>query len=319
MELVSLARNPVPSGGASGFFRGYDGALLRYARWDATRAPRRGTVCCFTGRNEFIEKYFEVVADLRRRGFAVVVMDWRGQGGSHRALRNKRKAHVEDFSEYDEDLGCFMREIVLPDCPPPYIALAHSMGGNILIRNASSPGSWFERIVLTSPMLEIHPSQLGLPPALAWAAAEVASLVGMGRSYVWGGTDFIAEPLNFEANEVTTDRERYMRNCAIVETMPDLSVGSPTYRWMRAAFRSCRMLVRPSYAARVRVPMLIFVAGRDTIVSQRATEDFAARLKVGSHVLLPLAKHEILQETDDVRARFWAALDAYLSADAAVA
>ena len=35
-----------------------------------------------------IEKYFEVVGELRRRGFAVAVLDWRGQGGSSRLLRN---------------------------------------------------------------------------------------------------------------------------------------------------------------------------------------------------------------------------------------
>ena len=312
MELVALARNPVPSGATSGAFKGYDGAPLRYAWWDATQTPRRGTVCCFTGRNESIEKYFEVIADLRRRGFSVAIMDWRGQGGSYRVLRNKRKAHIKDFSEYDEDLGCFMRQIVLPDCPPPYIALAHSMGGNILIRNASSPGSWFERMVLTSPMLEIHRDQLGMPQTLAWTTSELATAVGMGSAYVWGGTDFIPEPLSFEANEVTTNRERYMRNVAIVETRPELSVGSPTYSWMRAAFRSCRWITSPPYALEVRVPILMFVAGRDTVISQRAVEDFAAKLKVGSNVLLPLAKHEILQELDEVRARFWAALDVEL-------
>ena len=113
---------------------------LRFARWDATRGPRRGTVCLFGGRGEFIEKYFEVVADLRRRGFAVATMDWRGQGGSGRALSNPRKGHVRDFAQYDNDLFRFMKEIVLPDCPPPFTALAHSMGANILIRNAGKPG-----------------------------------------------------------------------------------------------------------------------------------------------------------------------------------
>jgi len=33
---------------------------------------------------------------------------------------------------------------------------------------------------------------------------------------------------------------------------------------------------------------------------------------------LPTSRHEILMETDDIRARFWAAFDAYL-ADAAAA
>ena len=68
--LVALARNPVPSGAVVGMFEGYDGRPMRFARWEPTRTPHRGTVCCFTGRSEFIERYFETIADLRRRGFA---------------------------------------------------------------------------------------------------------------------------------------------------------------------------------------------------------------------------------------------------------
>ena len=73
MPLVSLAKNPVPSGATAGYLTSFDGTKLRVARWDATRAPMRGTVVIVPGRTEFIEKYFEVVADLRRRGYAVVV------------------------------------------------------------------------------------------------------------------------------------------------------------------------------------------------------------------------------------------------------
>ena len=62
-----------------------------------------------------------------------------------------------------------------------------------------------------------------------------------------------------------------------------------------------------------------FAAGMDTIVSTQAIEEFALRLKVGTHVLIPQARHEILQETDELRQRFWAAFDAYLGVDAATA
>ena len=94
MQLVSLARNPIPSGASVGSFSGYDGLPLRFATWAATRGPRRGTVCIFQGRTEFIERYFETVSDLRRRGFAVAIMDWRGQGGSGRPIGHPRKGHV---------------------------------------------------------------------------------------------------------------------------------------------------------------------------------------------------------------------------------
>jgi lysophospholipase len=75
----------------------------------------------------------------------------------------------------------------------------------------------------------------------------------------------------------------------------------------------------PDYPLKVEVPLLLFAAGMDSIVSTTAIEEFAVRLKIGTHVLIPQARHEILQEVDEVRQRFWAAFDAYLGVDAAAA
>ena len=313
IPLVGLARNPIPSGPVVGTFPGYDGRPLRFARWDATRTPKRGTMCVFAGRTEFIEKYFEVVADLQRRGFAVAMMDWRGQGGSARPLANdKRKGHVRDFNEYDRDLACFMREVVLPDCPPPFHALGHSMGAHILIRNSTATGSWFDRMILIAPMLELHRASVGLPNWVARSAAEFGTALGAGRFYVAGGSRSAGESDSFEGNTLTSDKERWLRAQMLVKAEPSLGLGSPTYSWLRAAYRSMAKLANPLFAARVKVPMLIFVAGADTIVEPGAIEAFATRLKLGTHVILPTARHEILQEDDEIRTRFWAAFDAYL-------
>src|ERR1700680_356190 len=119
MTLVSIPANPVPEDVVTGTLKTPDGVSLRYARF-APPPGRKGTVCLFQGRAEFIEKYFETVRDLRARGFAVATLDWRGQGLSDRALRNSRKGYVRDFSHYDVDLDTFIREVVLPDCPPPF-------------------------------------------------------------------------------------------------------------------------------------------------------------------------------------------------------
>ena len=312
MHLVSLAKNPIPSGAVVGTFGGYDKAPLRYAWWDATRGPKRGTVCLFGGRGEFIEKYFEVIADLRRRGFAVATMDWRGQGGSWRPLANPRKGHIADFAEYDADLLRFMKDIVLPDCPPPFVALAHSMGGNILLRNAGKPGSWFERMVLTAPMIAFAEAKIGYPQGLARLYAEIAAGIGLSRLYVPGGSDAAEEAAEFEGNPLTSDRERWTPNKAVIEIAPDHGLGSPTIGWLRAAYRSCAHLRTPGYAQTIGVPLLIFAAGNDEIVSTSAIEQFAVGLKVGTQLLVPNARHEILQEADSMRQRFWAAFDAYL-------
>src|SRR4051812_29253565 len=154
MTLISIPANPVPEDVVSGTLTTPDGVSLRYARW-APPPGRKGTICLFQGRAEFIEKYFETIRDLRARGFAVATLDWRGQGMSQRLLGNPRKGYVRDFSDYELDLDAFINDVVLPDCPPPVFALAHSMGATVLLRAAYKGHRWFDRSVLLAPLISL--------------------------------------------------------------------------------------------------------------------------------------------------------------------
>src|SRR5690606_36637332 len=91
MDLYGIDSNPVPEGAVVGEIATSDGVRLRTAIWRGTARRSLCTVCIFQGRAESIERYFETVSDLRRRGFTVASFDWRGQGGSERRLRNPRK------------------------------------------------------------------------------------------------------------------------------------------------------------------------------------------------------------------------------------
>ena len=64
MDLVSIPANPVPEGAVTGMLKTRDGVSVRFARWHPPPG-RKGTVCIFQGRAEFIEKYFETVRELR--------------------------------------------------------------------------------------------------------------------------------------------------------------------------------------------------------------------------------------------------------------
>ena len=315
-QLVGLAKNPVPSGAVVGTLTATDGKALRFMRWEANQSPRRGTVCLFGGRTEFAEKYFEAVADLRRRGFAVASLDWRGQGGSERLLPNPRKGHARDFADHDADLNLFMRQIVLPDSPPPYIGLAHSMGGNILLRAAARSNLWFDKIVLSAPMIRINRKSLPMARVFAKMTTSAMYRLGAATSYVPGGSDDYGETWPFEANFLTTDRERFVRNNAIVVAEPALGLGSPTYGWMHAAFASMHAITQASHLAAIKVPVLFVLGSNDPIADSPFIEDYATRLKLARSITIPFARHEILQERDDVRQQFWAAFDAFAGASA---
>jgi len=294
----------------SGTLTAFDGAELRYARWRPPARGRKGTVCLFGGRTEFIEKYFETISDLRQRGFAVAIMDWRGQGGSSRSLRNGFKGHVESFTEYDADLAQFMSEVVLPDCPPPYFALAHSMGANIVLRAACARDCWFERMVFAAPLIRFGKGapSLGLIDGLA----QLAVFFGLGDAYIPSGKDEAIELGPFEGNRLTSDRRRFDRNRLILEAAPQLGLGAPTIAWVRAAVESMTIVNAFGFPPQVHVPVLMIAAGEDRVVSNLAIEELAMQLRAGARVVIDGARHELLQEREGLREQLWAAFDAFV-------
>jgi lysophospholipase len=308
MTLVSIPANPVPENVVTGTIKTPDGAELRFARW-APPSGRKGTVCVFTGRSETIEKYFETVRDLRDRGFAVAMIDWRGQGHSSRRLRDPRKGYVRSFADYEVDVETFVQQVVLPDCPPPYFALAHSMGGTVLLRLAHAGKRWFDRVVLSAPMIDLPGRRTALPVRLLLRTLRVA---GQGGRYVPGGNDAMAGLEPFVSNPVTSDPVRYARNAAILEEDPTLGIASPTVAWADAAFSAMHTFRAVHYPSQIRQPILMLAASSDMVVSTSAIEEFAYHLRAGSHLVIAGARHEILQEQDRYRGQFWAAFDAFV-------
>ena len=154
MRLVSTPDDPVPPYPTLFALRTADGVLLRAVSWAPPHASR-GTVAIFTGRAEFIEKYYETVRDLLARGLSVAILDWRGQGGSERQLRNPRKGHIDDFSLYERDFVAFFAEVLELSSPRPWFGLGHSMGAAILLAIARAGRCPLERLVLCSPMIAL--------------------------------------------------------------------------------------------------------------------------------------------------------------------
>lgn len=258
MSLISNPANPVPADVVTGALKTPDGVSLRFARW-APPPGRKGTVCLFQGRSDFIEKYFETVRDLRARGFAVATLDWRGQGMSDRALPDRRKGYVRSFSEYQIDLDCFIKEIVLPDCPSPIFALAHAMGATVLLRAAHAGLRWFDRMVLLAPMIALPGMPHSRPIRMLVRGMR---LMGLGSSYVPGGGPSVVMQRPFSGNVFTSDPVRYARNVAVLEAEPSLAIGSPTVAWTDSAFRVMREMGEPRYPLQIRQPILIIAAGQ---------------------------------------------------------
>ncbi len=315
-ELFAHPDNPIPATAQCEVVTAADGVALRVARWKPTgRKSARGTVLVISGRAEFIERWFETIQDLRRRGFHVLSFDWRGQGGSDRLTRNPKKGHVRRFSDYQRDLAAIISG-PLASMPEPHAVLAHSMGAALCLEAASQGRLPVKRLVALAPMVGLS---MVSQPELAARFAAVFDTLGFGASFIPGGGATSISTKPFDGNRLTSDPVRYARNAALAAEAGHLSIGDPTIRWVHEAFRFMARMQDVNLPLRVTTPTLVIGAGQDPIVDTRAVERFASRLKTGSALILPAARHEIPMETDAIRADFWAAFDAFVPGETIIA
>ena len=302
--LIATAAAPIPPRGAAEWITGFGGARLRAGLFTPEGTPR-GSVVLSPGRTEVIEKYFEVVGELTARGLVVLVHDWRGQGLSHRALPDRLKGHALGYRDFLEDyarlLAAFEARL-----PKPWIAVGHSMGGCLTaLALAQGQANRFAGAVLSAPMLGLAAARrMAGARLLAWISARFR-----GGGYVFGQS---GDPFgdNFETNSLTHDPARYARQCAQVIEHRDLALGAPTWGWLDFAFAATGWLARPANAARLTTPLTIVAAGDDKLVDNDGARKLAAQVPDARYVEIPGAYHEIMMETDDIRAVWWREFDA---------
>lgn len=299
--------NPEPPGTVFAPFETQDGIALRGAYW-APQGLARGTLVALQGRSETIEKYFETIGEWLMRGFAVFAFDWRGQGGSARLLADPRKGHVRAFSDYQIDLSAAMAWLEAHDAPRPFFGFGHSMGGAVLIDALSRNPDLFTRAVTTAPMLDVV-----LIRNTEWAGGLASFLTGfgMGTRYVPRGGPEPALFKPFADNILSRDPARHRRSQRILETVPQLALGDPTIQWVAESFREMARLRRA--AGSISTPLLGVASARDRVTSTPAAQAFFDTLPHGEFLALADCEHEILIETDQTRAWFWRAFDAFMA------
>jgi lysophospholipase len=303
MAFVRVPGNDVPEGAEEHWIEGRGGVKLRVLTAPPLTPSPRGSVIVAPGRTEFIEKYFEVIRELQARGFAVFCIDWRGQGLSGREVENGQKGHFLSFDDPVNDLSTALR-VFADRLPRPHIGLAHSMGGGILLRALQTRRVELDAAAFSAPMWGIA----GLTN-LAKRYSRFMTSLGVGGLYAPSvSTKWKREA--FKRNPVTHDRARHTLCQDLITEEPRLALAGPTLGWVAAAADMIEGFHQPGALAHVKIPILVATAAEEELVDNPSHAAVAAQLPNATHVTVPGAKHEILMETDDLRAQFWAAFDA---------
>jgi lysophospholipase len=300
------AGNPAPTDYTSGYFTGHRGTRIRYALFRSPIMPARGTVVLLQGRNEFIEKYFELIRDLNAMGLWVATYDLRGQGGSDRLRKHPRKGHVRRFEDYERDLEMFLEQIVLPDARLPFFLVAHSTGALIALSAAPRLANRISRMVLSAPYVGFHGQPL--PEKLVRPLAAAMSWTGFGGARLGGDRHLIP----FEGNGLSSDRRRFERNGDLYKEMRDLTIGAPTARWVHETLRAASRVSAQTHLTKITIPTLLLAPVLDGVVPYRLQEELSRNFRACQLITVAGARHELLQDRDIYRAQAMAAIEAFL-------
>lgn len=308
-ELAATEGNPAPNGAVCGEIYTPDAIAIRYARWKAKRAPYKGTVVLLQGRSECIEKHFETVDDLVKNGFDVCTFDFRGQGGSGRILKDRKRGYVDSFDQYVIDLDTVLNEVALPDCRPPYFILGHSTGSLIALIASPILGNRIQRMVLCAPLIRFGTVPIG--QQMTKFLSGFLSVIGLGEIYLSGGPNLTGKR-RFMGNLLTSDTSRFERFQEFSRQHPELVIGGPTAAWVFAACQAMDRVIDPDFIGDLHIPTLLVSGGMDKVVSNEAIEFLGQAMRSGRAITINGARHELLQERDVYRQQLLAALFTFI-------
>ncbi len=293
-----------PAGVEAHWARTADGVRIRVA----TRAGGgAGTVIVFPGRTEFIEKYGRVMDRLAGRGVSVAALDWRGQGLSDRFGANPALGHVEDFRDYQRDVGALLGLEAVRALPRPWILLGHSMGGCIGLRTLLERAD-FAAAIFSAPMW--HLQMRAATRELTSKMTQLANLVGLGGRLTPGANPGpTALAIAYAGNPLTSDEATFQWCMRQIIDQPELAIGGPSMQWTRAALEEmARLYVAPL----PKLPVLTFLGTDESVVSSSVIRTQMSKMESGELVELPGARHEILMERPEILAEVWPRIGGFL-------
>jgi len=293
-----------------------DGGRVRLARWPSPDRHRLGSLLILEGLGEFIERYHDLAARYRSRGWQVFALDWRGQGRSDRFLSGFGGGHVPDFDILRDDLLHLWRVAVQPETRDgdPLVILAHSMGGLIVLKAllTESPPDC-SGVVLSCPLLGLRTAPF--PTKVAKPLAATLCRMGFAEHFAFGQKPYdAARHGRFEGNVMTGDPTRFADLHDHYRRHPETAVGGVTFGWVEAAFRAIDQVLTHPRLSQLDIPMLILSAPADRLIDAAPHTVVAKRLPHAQLRLYPESRHEPLMEVPAIRDRVLADIDRFLVA-----
>lgn len=289
----------------TGYFESFDGAKIFYESYE--HPEEKATIVMSHGFCEFTKKFEEVIFYFFQEGYSVYIHDHRGHGYSQRNTLDRCKVHQQSYEEYVQDMHLFITNVVRNEQKDRKLILyGHSMGGAIAALYLEEHPEIFTCAILSSPMLEIDFGKT--PSTIAWWVMLIKKITHSEEEYVSGHGAFDGIPL-FETSSCLS-KARYEDIFSKRVQDENYQTYGASCAWTLASISAVRKIRK--HAKKVKVPVLLFQAGKDTTVRSGGQINFAKRSGNTRLVIIPESKHEIYNADSKIRKEYYSTIFAFL-------
>lgn len=273
----------------------------------------RGIMIISHGYTENSEKYREVIYYFLKMGYHVYIPDHCGHGRSYRLTKELFLVHIDRYERYVDDLLSVAHRAKFDYPSLPVYLYGHSMGGGIAAAAVAASPELFKRVILTSPM--IRPNTHPLPWKFAVLIARIACLLGKSAHHLPTGHPFDDSETFEQSSAISQVRFDYEQDIRRSDPLFQNTCG--TYGWVLGAEKLNRFLMRSAWK-QIQIPLLLFQAENDYIVSGKAQYQFLQKInrrhKAPTWLIkVPDSKHEIYNAEYETLVKYWTKIFRFLS------
>lgn len=276
-----------------GFFIGQNNKKIYFEKHEILNS--KASIVISHGFCESTQKYVELIKIFNDNNYSVYILDHRGHGKSQKLGKYKNQINVEKFEYYIEDLKLFIDKEILPNNKELYL-FAHSMGGAIGSLFLEKYNNYFNKAILSSPMMTIDTGKYG--QVLSEIIANIFCLLGKGDEYVLGHGPFNSKENLKDSG--TSSEKRYKAYFNKQLENEYLQTSGASFRWLKESLKATKKLIKKENTSKVAIPVLLFQSGKDTFVKPKGQNKFAQNAKQCTIRLFEEAKHEIYFERDEI-------------------
>jgi alpha-beta hydrolase superfamily lysophospholipase len=249
---------------------GTGGVQVSYRAWEV--AEPVGIVLCVHGLGEHAGRYGGLARALEPLNLSLFAVDMRGHGRSQ-----GKRGHVSELSDLLRDLDRLRHRAGAEDPDRPLFLIGHSLGGLVVGRYAEAfAPEGLRGVIFVAPYVDVDMEVPGWKRRLGALADRISPALTMDNGLN------VTELFRREADRVAyTDDPLVHRR-----------ISARLWGEMQ---RESGLLI--SDAPRLRVPVLLQLAGDDTVVSNAATREFASRLTQPEIKEYSEAYHALLHDT----------------------